>query len=246
MPLSELMGLDALAQGLVRHPLLAVPFWSLATVALYLATRALHRRIKTPLTAPLVLAPLLLIGLALALRMPYGDYARDTHWLVAMLGPATVAFALPIYERRALLRRHWPVLAAGVLAGTTIALASAWGLASLLGVDGALRLSLLPRSISTPFAMEMSGDIGGIPDLTALFVILTGVFGATAGEILLKWLPLRTNLARGALFGVGASAAGVAKAQQLGGEEGSVAGLVMVLTGLVNVLLGPVVGWVLA
>jgi len=111
----------------------------------------------------------------------------------------------------------------------------------VLGIDGALRLSLLPRSISTPFAMEVSGEIGGIPDLTAVFVVLTGLFGAAVGDVVLARLPLRSRIAKGASFGIGAHGAGTARAHQLGREEGAIAGLVMVLVGLLNVALAPVV-----
>jgi len=87
----------------------------------------------------------------------------------------------------------------------------------------------------------VSGDIGGVPDLTAVFVILTGICGAALGEVVLKVMPLRSSLARGALFGMGAHGAGVARAHQIGGEEGSIAGLVMVLAGLFNVMIAPLV-----
>jgi putative effector of murein hydrolase len=99
--------------------------------------------------------------------------------------------------------------------------------------------------MSTPFAMTVSGDIGGVPNLTAVFVIFTGVFGAALGEAMLAILPLRSVLARGALFGMGAHAAGVAKAHEIGREEGSIAGLVMVLVGLLNVLAAPLLVHVL-
>ena len=146
-----------LAEGLPR---LMGLFWSAATVGLYLAARWVHRRTPRWWTSPLSLAQVLLIFLALALHESYADYIRGTHWLMTMLGPVTVAFALPIYQQRALIRRQWPVLLAGVLAGNAIAMLSAWGLATLLHLSGAMRLSLLPRSVSTPFAMAVSGDIG--------------------------------------------------------------------------------------
>lgn len=221
---------------LSHHQSAGMVFWSAVTVVAYLLTKRLYERHGQWWTAPLALAPLLLILLALLAHLTYRQYIRDTGWLVALLGPATVAFAIPIYEQRALIRRHWPVLLVGMLAGSVTAVASAWGLATLLGLDGSLRLSLLPRSISTPFAMEVSNDIGGVPDLTAVFVVITGVFGAVAGQLLLNWLPARSALARGALLGVGAHGAGTAKAYELGREEGSIAGLVMVLMGLLNVL----------
>ncbi|MGU3400586.1 LrgB family protein [Brucellaceae bacterium D45D] len=222
-------------------PLLATLFWSAATILLYLAAKRVYRRFTLWWLTPLAVTPLLLMALVIVLDENYRNYFGATHWLVALLGPATVAFAIPIYQQRATIRRYWPVLLVGVLVGSSAAMGSAWGLAHLLGLNEAISLSLMPRSMSTPFAMTVSGDIGGTPDLTAIFVVLTGVFGAALGELMLNWLPIRSALARGALFGMGAHGAGVAKAHQIGNEEGSIAGLVMVLVGLVNVLAAPLI-----
>ncbi|MGJ4880926.1 MULTISPECIES: LrgB family protein [unclassified Bradyrhizobium] len=227
--------------ALWREPLIQAAVWSLATILLYVLAKRMHRRWPRWWLMPLAVAPALLMIAALALNVSYRDYIRGTHWLVALLGPATVAFAVPIYEQRALIRRRWPLLLAGMVAGSLTAVATSWALAYVLGIDGELRLSLLPRSISTPFAMEVSGEIGGIPDLTAVFVVLTGIIGAAVGDLVLARLPLRSTLAKGALFGVGAHGAGTARANQIGREEGAVAGLVMVLVGLMNVALAPLI-----
>ena len=152
------------------EPLLQALFWSLLTIGLYVLGKRIYRRRPSWWASPLVVAPLLLIVAALALHVSYREYIRGTHWLLALLAPATVAFAIPIYEQRALIRRHWPLLILGVLVGSVTAMLSSWGLASLLGLDGTLRLSLLPRSVTTPFAVIVSGDIGGAPALTAVFV----------------------------------------------------------------------------
>ena len=222
-----------------NNPYVATLFWSAATILLYLAAKRVYRRFPFWWLTPLAATPLLLMALVVSLKEDYRGYFGATHWLVALLGPATVAFAIPIYQQRSVIRRYWPVLLVGVLVGSSASMFSAWGLAHLLGLNEAISLSLMPRSMSTPFAMTVSGDIGGAPDLTAIFVVLTGVFGAALGEIMLGWLPLRSTLARGALFGMGAHGAGVAKAHQIGSEEGSIAGLVMVLVGLINVLAAP-------
>ncbi|MDR3465204.1 MAG: LrgB family protein [Xanthobacteraceae bacterium] len=214
-------------------------FWSTVTIALYVVAKRLYQRWPRWWLMPLAVAPVALIAAALALHTSYHDYIRGTHWIVSLLGPATVAFAVPIYEQRALIRRQWWVLAAGMLAGSITSMITAWALATTLGLNGALRLSLLPRSMSTPFAMAVSDEIGGVPELTAVFVIATGVLGAIMGEIMLARFPIRSALAKGALLGVGAHGAGTAKAHEIGREEGSVAGLVMVLVGLFNVLLAP-------
>ncbi|WP_085315084.1 LrgB family protein [Derxia lacustris] len=219
--------------------------WPAATIGVYWLAKLAYRRVRQWWAMPLLLAPVLLLGLALMAGARYDDYMRGSHFLLLMLGPATVAFALPIYERRALIARHWKVLAVGVCAGSGMAMTSAWLLATWLHLSPALRLSLLPRSISTPFAIVISGDVGGVPDLTAVFVIMTGVFGAATGGLLLRWLPLRSAVARGALFGMGAHGAGVTRAMSVGDEEGSIAGLTMVLAGLLNVAVAPLLAQLL-
>lgn len=232
-----LQGLGALW----HEPLAQATAWSVVTIVLYFMAKRVHRRWPHWWLMPLAVAPALLMIAALVLHVSYRDYIRGTHWLVALLGPATVAFAVPIYEQRGVIRRRWPLLLVGMVAGSLTAVVTSWGLAYALGIDGALRLSLLPRSMSTPFAMEVSGEIGGIPDLTAVFVVLTGIMGAAFGDIVLALLPLRSKIAKGASFGVGAHGAGTARAHQIGREEGAIAGLVMVLVGLMNVMLAPLI-----
>ena len=214
-------------------------FWLALTLLAYLGSRWLYRRSKRYLLSPLILVPVLLLAVAVPLHTAYAEYARNTHWLMGVLGPVTVAFAVPIWQQRRLLARHWPALGLGMLAGSAASIASSWALARLLSLDSAVSLSLLPRSITTPFAMPLAQELGGVPELTAVFVMFTGVLGALFGGVLLRYLPLRTPLARGALFGVGAHGAGVSRAHEVGGEEGSVAGLVMVLTGLLNLFAAP-------
>lgn len=214
-------------------------FWLGLTLLTYLLSRWAYRRTGLYLLSPLLLVPAVLLAVAVPLHTNYAEYSSDTRLLVALLGPATVAFAVPIWQQRELLSRHWPALLLGMLTGSAVAILSSWWLARALALDGEVSLSLVPRSITTPFAMPLAQSLGGVPELTAIFVMLTGVFGALFGGLLLKWLPLRTALARGALFGVGAHGAGVARAQEVGQEEGSIAGLVMVLMGLLNLFAAP-------
>jgi len=220
-------------------PALQALAWSTATIAAYLLAKRIHQRFALALTSPLLLAPVLLFSLGAVTGVQYLEYFRATHWLGLLLGPAMVSFAVPIYERRAIVAQHWVALVAGVGVGSMLAVVTAWLLSSALGVTGPLRLSILARSVSTPFAVAVSRDIGGVPELTALFVILTGLIGASIGRLLLRWLPLRSGIARGALFGMGAHSVGVASASRLGSEEGAIAGLVMIFAGLSNVVLAP-------
>ncbi|WP_245602417.1 LrgB family protein [Fodinicurvata fenggangensis] len=220
--------------------LLTILIWSAITIAFYVFSKVLYRRWSYWWLSPLVVAPVVVIAIILSVGADYREYLQGTRWLLVLLGPTMVAFAVPVFERRELIRRHWAALSLGVALGSVTALATAWGLAVLLGLSDVLRTSMLPRSMSMPFAMEVSSDIGGFPEITAIFVVLTGVLGAALGQIMLHWLPLRSALARGALLGIGAHAAGVVKAHEIGSEEGSVAGLVMILVGMINVIGGGV------
>src|SRR6478735_10541662 len=130
-------------------------------------------------------------------RIPYPVYYADTRWLMWLLGPATVAFAVPIYEYRMLIKRHWISLSVGVTVGILVAVGGSIALAKLLHLSPELQRSLATRSVSTPFALAVSDKIHAPKDLTALFVIATGVCGMLFGELVLALVPLRTRLARG-------------------------------------------------
>jgi predicted murein hydrolase (TIGR00659 family) len=213
------------------------------TVALYFASKALYARFRSPWLTPLVAVPAVLGALVLLLHIPYPVYFQDTRWLMWLLGPATVAFAVPIYEYRELLKRHWISLAVGVTVGIVVAVGGSLVLAKLLHLSPELQRSLMTRSVSTPFALAVSDKIHAPRDLTALFVIATGVCGMLFGELVLGVVPLRTRLARGALFGAAAHGVGTAKARELGSEEGVVASLTMMIAGVVMVLLAPALGF---
>lgn len=219
--------------------------WTLVTIAFYIVAKTLYNRAPRWWLSPILAAPVALGVVVLLLHIRASDYSDGTRLLVIMMGPATAAFAIPIYEQRAIIRQHWPVLLAGVLVGSLTSGLLAWGMATVLDIPDDLRLSLLPRSLSTPFAMAISGTLGGLPGLTAVFVVFTGAFGAAIGDLILAWLPLRSGMARGALLGMSAHAIGTAKAHKIGQEEGAIAGLVMVLAGVLNVLAAPFLAYAL-
>ncbi|WP_114815096.1 LrgB family protein [Paraburkholderia kururiensis] len=209
------------------------------TVVLYFASKWLYARFPKPWLTPLLTVPAVLAAIVLVLHIPYPVYFQDTRWLMWLLGPATVAFAVPIYEYRDLLKRHWISLAVGVTVGIVVAVGGSLTLAKLLHLSPELQRSLMTRSVSTPFALAVSDKIHAPKDLTALFVIATGVCGMLFGELVLALVPLRTRLARGALFGAAAHGVGTAKARELGSEEGVVASLTMMIAGVTMVLLVP-------
>ncbi|CAM3261403.1 MULTISPECIES: LrgB family protein [Yersinia] len=217
----------------------------LATLGLYFANKKLYLRRRSLLLMPLVLTPMILVLLLVVTHISYQDYIGETHWLLWLLGPATIAFAVPVYENLSIIRRHWLSLSAGVITAITVAVASSVWLAKLLTLSEEVQRSLAVRSITTPFALEAAKQLGGQPDLVALFVVITGVFGMAVGDLLFLRLSVRSGLAKGAGLGASSHGAGTAKAYEMGQQEGVVASLVMMLAGIITVIGAPLIGYLL-
>jgi putative effector of murein hydrolase len=147
----------------------------LATLACYAANKRMYRRHPHPLLMPIIATPLVLIALALLTHVRYPQYIAQTHWLVWLLGPTTVAFALPLHENRQLLRKHWMSIATGVIVASGVSIATTVWFAQAFGLPVDLQKGLAVRSVTTPFAIEAERVLGGPTDLAALFVLLTGV-----------------------------------------------------------------------
>lgn len=213
----------------------------LLTIILYFISKWLYKRKQLVVFMPLLLSPILLIGIVLFLHISYTDYIVDSHWLMWLLGPATVAFAIPIYDQRKMIRKHWLSLLIGVTVAVCVAIASSVLLARLFNLSTLIQRSLAMRSITTPFAIQATAMIGGQVDFNAIFVVMTGVMGMVMGETILTIISIRSRLGRGASLGACAHGAGTAKAYQLGHMEGVTSSVIMMLAGIITVGLAPLV-----
>jgi len=190
---------------------------------------------------PLVFTPILLVLILVFGHISYQNYMGEAHWLLWLLVPATIAFAVPVYDNLAVIKRHWMSLTAGVTTAVVVAVTSSVWLARLFTLPDEIQRSLAVRSITTPFALAAAKPIGGQPELVALFVVITGVFGMAVGDALFMRLAIREGMAKGAGFGAASHGAGTARSYELGPQEGVVASLVMMLSGVVMVLAAPLV-----
>ena len=211
------------------------------TLALYFANKRLYRRFHRLPLMPLVFTPILLVLILVFGHISYQNYMGEAHWLLWLLGPATIAFAVPVYDNLAVIKRHWMSLTAGVTTAVVVAVTSSVWLARLFTLPDEIQRSLAVRSITTPFALAAAKPIGGQPELVALFVVITGVFGMAVGDALFMRLAIRAGMAKGAGFGAASHGAGTARSYELGPQEGVVASLVMMLSGVVMVLAAPLV-----
>lgn len=215
------------------------------TLGLYYANKRLYRRFRKLPLMPLVFTPILLVLMLVFGHISYQNYMGEAHWLLWLLGPATIAFAVPVYDNLAVIKRHWMSLTAGVTTAVVVAVTSSVWLARLFTLPDEIQRSLAVRSITTPFALAAAKPIGGQPELVALFVVITGVFGMAVGDALFMRLAIREGMAKGAGFGAASHGAGTARSYELGPQEGVVASLVMMLSGVATVLAAPLVAWVM-
>lgn len=223
---------------LSREPLL----WLTATLVAYLIGDHLSQRAgRNPLVNPVLVAMVLLGGLLWVTATPYGTYFAGAQFVHFMLGPATVALALPLYANRAQIRRALLPMLAALLAGSVTAIASALWIARALGIDGPVWLSLAPKSTTAPVAIGISEQLGGLPTLTAALVILTGIIGAVIVTPLMRLMRIRDWRARGFAVGVAAHGIGTARAFQVNDTAGAFAGIGMGLNALLTAILAPYV-----
>jgi predicted murein hydrolase (TIGR00659 family) len=226
----------------------ATPLFGLTVtlVAYGLAQRLYVYAKSSPLLNPVVVSVAMLLVLLILTGMPYQTYFEGAKFVHFLLGPATVALAIPLYRQFAKLKKLWlPVLLA-LIAGVSIGGISAVLIAWLLGAETQTLLSLAPKSVTAPVAMGISERIGGLPSLTAVLVVTTGIIGAILGTRLFDLMRIRDDSVRGIAMGVAAHGIGTARAFQVSTEMGAFAGLAMALSAFTaSVILPLLVEWML-
>jgi predicted murein hydrolase (TIGR00659 family) len=238
--------LGALWVYLAATPLLGLTM----TLFAYLIAQGIYARARfNPLANPVLIAVALVVAVLSITHTPYQTYFQGAQFVHFLLGPATVALALPLYRQLPKLRRAAVPLAGGLIAGSLTAIVSATAVAMLFGVSRVTVISLAPKSATTPIAMAIAERLGGLPSLTAVLVICTGVFGAVSARTILNVLRIEEPDVRGFALGVASHGIGTARAFQVSDEMGAFAGLGMGLNGLftafvVPVLLPMILRWV--
>ncbi len=214
--------------------------WLTATLVAYaLGDLAFRRAGRRPLVNPVLVAVALLAVLLRVTGTPYERYFDGAQFVHFMLGPATVALAVPLYANLRLIRSaFWPMLAA-LIAGSVTALVSAVAIGAVFGLRGETLLSLAPKSVTAPVALGVSETIGGAPNLTAVLVIITGITGAVVATPLLNLFRIRDWRARGLSVGIAAHGIGTARAFQVNETAGAFAGIGMGLNALLTALIAP-------
>jgi len=194
-----------------------------------------------PLLNPVPIAIVTLVVALKATGTAYATYFEGAQFVHFLLGPATVALAVPLYAQFDKLRKLVMPLGGALMAGSVTAIVSVLAIGWALGASDATLLSLVPKSVTAPIAMGIAEKLGGIPSLTAVLVILTGISGAVMAKYVLDALRIKDFSVRGFAVGIAAHGIGTARAFQVNEEAGAFAGLGMGLNGLLTAVLVPVV-----
>lgn len=212
------------------------------TLVVYQTSTMIYRRAgMTPLLNPVMLSIVVIVAILTATRTPYETYFDGAQFVHFLLGPATVALAIPLYRQFDKVRRSAFALLVSVIAGSAAAAGSAVGIGWLLGGTREALASLAPKSVTTPVAMAISEQLGGLPSLTAVLVIATGIVGAILGPYVLNALHVRNMAARGLAMGTASHGIGTARAMQVDELAGAFSGLAMGLNALATAILLPIV-----
>lgn len=215
------------------------------TLFIYFVCKKLYQRYPTPFTLPLLLGTILMIFILYVGNVPYDTYMIGGKWIEQLLGPAVVALALPLYKNRKVLMKYFMPLTVGVTIGAFVGMVSGTQLSRLIGIEEMLVYSVMPKSVTTPVAMEVASNLGGIPALAAIFVMIAGIGGVVIGPVLLKWLNINHFIGKGVGLGSAAHAIGTSKAHEYGELEGAISTVSMTLSAIIVSILGPAVIYIL-
>lgn len=210
----------------------------------YLAAQALYRKTRISLLHPLLTSIFVIIVVLNMLDVEYESFRQGSSLIHFMLGPSVVALGYVLFEQMKYLRGNVISILTSVFVGAIVGIVSVIVIGQLMGADQTLIATLQPKSVTTPIAMGIAEKSGGIPSLTAVVVVVVGIFGSIVGPFVLKALGIESRIAKGLALGASAHGVGTAAAIQIGAVEGALSGLAIGLMGVMTAVLVPVIGFI--
>jgi predicted murein hydrolase (TIGR00659 family) len=227
----------------MRIMMLAILF-AVMTVAIYVVMNLLYVKYRGSVLIPIITSTIVMIVILLLFKVPYTTYMIGGKWLDVLVGPSIVALAIPLYKQQDLLKKNVLPIIGGVLMGVLAGMASGVLFAKLFGFSQDIILSLLPKSITTPIAIQITAAVGGISSLATVFVMIAGFTGVIFGPMFFRRTRIDTAIGRGIGLGAASHALGISKAIELGEQEASMSSVAMTLCAIIGSVVGPVVVWI--
>lgn len=220
--------------------LLSILFIGL-TISIFLLMKKLNSHFPHPMLVPVFTTTTILVCLFLVTNTSYSTYMSGAKWINELLGPAIVAFAIPLYDHRDTLKKNAVTILFSVFVGSIAGMISGIGLAIISHVNKELVFSLAPKSITTPIAMEISEIVGGTPALAAVYVMVAGISGAMFGPYLMKVLKVKHPISKGIAIGTASHAIGTSRAMEMGNVEGAISSIAMTISAIMTSFLCPLI-----
>ncbi len=218
---------------LLSSPLL----WMFLSITCYALGVKLQQKTGSALCNPLLLASVFVGALLIATHTAYMTYEDAGQFISFFLTPATVALAIPIYRKLDVLMNNLLPILAGAFVGSLVSIGSVIGFSRLFGLSDATLRSLIPKSVTTPIAVALSENLGGVASITAIAVVITGIIGSILLPTFLKCIGVRNPVQMGLSIGTAAHAVGTSRAIELGETEGAISGLAIGVAGLLTALI---------
>ncbi|MCJ8008795.1 LrgB family protein [Lederbergia wuyishanensis] len=211
------------------------------TFIVFFAAKTLSQKFPHPLTLPVLTSTIVLVIGLLLFRIPYETYFIGGKWIEGFLGPAVVALAYPLYQHRKILREYTFPILIGTFFGSVLGVTSSLVLGKWIGLDHILLLSVLPKSVTSPIAMDIAASIGGSPTLAAVLVMVAGIGGAVMGHSIFRWVRIDHHLAKGLGMGSASHAIGTARSMENDLREGAASTVAMVLSAIFTSVITPII-----
>jgi len=197
----------------------------------------INKKTRSAVANPLLIAVILCILVIKIFRIPLESYYVGGDLITVFLGPATAVLALSIYSQFALLKKYFLPILLGTITGSLVSVSSAYLLCKLFHLDDVLTRSMLTKSVTTPFAIAISKNIGGIPSVAVAAVVMTGILGSVFAPLLIRLFHVKNPVAAGVAIGTSSHAVGTSKAIELGETEGAMSGIAIGMAGIVTVII---------
>lgn len=222
----------------MNHSLISILSISVTTFIFFLAKK-LNNRFPHPLTLPILTSTVVLIIGLLLFQIPYETYMIGGKWIESLLGPAVVALAIPLYQHQKIIIQYTFPILCGTLFGSIVGVVSGYLFGKLFGFEKLVLLSLLPKSVTSPVAMDIARTIEGSPTLAAVLVMIAGITGAVVGHTLFQKCKLHHPIARGLGMGSASHAIGTARSMEFDFKEGAASTVAMVLSAIFTSFITP-------
>ncbi len=210
----------------------------ISIVGFYLGS-LVHRKYKSDILDPSVVGAIFILIFLYLFKIDMSVYKKGGDLIEFFVGPATVVFAVPLYKNLELLKKSWGSILLGISLGMLSGFISIFFLSKLFKIDYAIMASLLPKTVTTAIGMPVAEEIGGIPALTATFIIITAIFGNSCSTYIIKKLKIDDPIARGVGMGTSAHGMGTDKAMRMGEQEGAFASVAISVAGILSIILIP-------